>query len=149
VPDIKEATVDELTDVIGIGESTAREMIRAAGGDPRANQRRRSTGSVSAAGIRGPVGDFKVEISDLDKADAKNEGRGITRTEEAVIADNAKRAPVTTDLELWKDNKGRLDFPGVDTPSDDPELRRDDLMFVDEDDLTGSGLDRLEGLRDR
>jgi len=136
--DIKSATPDELTDVAGVGETTAKKMIREAGGDPRQNQRS-SSGSVSAAGIRVPVGEFRVEISDKDKADARFESsrtRGIGRSQEAAAADAGKRAPVTTDFDRWNANKGSLDFPGVDTPTEDPEVQRKDRRTVDADETT-------------
>jgi len=34
---------------------------------------------------------------------------------------------VTTDFERWKSNKGELDFPGVDTPTESPDVRPKDL----------------------
>jgi hypothetical protein len=85
---------------------------------------------VSAAGIKMPQGEFVTEVSDQDKAEAKvstSLNRGIGRSQEAAAADKGKRAPVTTDYERWKENKGELDFPGADTPTDDPKVKPKDL----------------------
>jgi len=127
--DVSDKTADELAEQAGISESRARKAIKGAGGDPDRTPRS-TTGSVSAAGIRVPTGEFKTEISDLDNASARFQSslnRGTHRPQEAAAADKGKRAPVTTDLERWKDNKGKLDYPGVDTPTDDPQVLPKDL----------------------
>jgi len=145
VQDIKSASPSELKRVPGVGEQTAKKMIKSAGGDARSNSRS-STGSVSAAGIRSPVGDFKVELGDKDKADASfgsSLSRGIGRSQEAAQADKGKRAPVTTDFDEWDDNKGTLDFPGVDTPSEDPEFMEMDRRFNSGDDLISDAEDEF------
>jgi hypothetical protein len=128
--DVQDLTDDELAEKAGISESRARKVIKGAGGNPD-RKPRSTTGSVSAAGIRVPTGEFKTEISDKDKAEAKvstSLNRGIGRSQEAAAADKGKRAPVTTDYERWKKNKGELDFPGADTPTDDPQVLPKDLQ---------------------
>jgi hypothetical protein len=100
---------------------------------------------VSAAGIRAPVGEFKVEIGEKDRADARMSfslNRGIGRSKQAAQSDKGKRAPVTTDFDEWDANKGRLDYPGVDTPSDEPQFMQQDRRFNSPDDTT---LDEKEG----
>lgn len=127
--DVQDLTDDELAKKAGISQNRARKVIKGAGGNPD-RKPRSTTGSVSAAGIRVPVGDFNPEISDNENAKARFEtslNRGIGRSQNAAIADKSKRAPVTTDLDRWKENKGELDFPGVDTPSDDPQVLPKDL----------------------
>lgn len=127
--DISDKTADELAEQAGISESRARKAIKGAGGDPD-RRPRSTTGSVSAAGIKMPQGEFVTEVSDQDKAEAKvstSLNRGIGRSQEAAAADKGKRAPVTTDYERWKKNKGELDFPGADTPTDDPQVLPKDL----------------------
>jgi hypothetical protein len=127
--DVSDKTADELAEQADISESRARKAIKGAGGDPDRTPRS-NTGSVSAAGIRVPTGEFKTEISDKDTAAARFQSslnRGIGRSQNAAIADKGKRAPVTTDVERWKENKGELDFPGVDTPTDDPKVLPKDL----------------------
>jgi len=127
--DVSDKTADELADEAGIAESRARKAIKGAGGDPDRTPRS-NTGSVSAAGIKMPQGEFVTEVSDQDKAEAKvstSLNRGIGRSQEAAAADKGKRAPVTTDYERWKKNKGELDFPGADTPTDDPNVLPKDL----------------------
>jgi hypothetical protein len=127
--DISDKTAEELAEQAGISESRARIAIEGAGGDPD-RRPRSTTGSVSAAGIKMPQGEFVTEVSDQDKAEAKvstSLNRGIGRSQEAAAADKGKRAPVTTDYERWKKNKGELDFPGADTPTDDPQVLPKDL----------------------
>jgi len=128
-PDVSDLTDDQLAEKAGISKSRARKVIKGAGGNPD-REPRSTTGSVSAAGIKLPQGEFVTEVSDQDKAEAKfsiSRNRGIGRSQNAAIADKSKRAPVTTDLERWKSNKGELDFPGVDTPTDSPDVRPKDL----------------------
>jgi hypothetical protein len=134
--DVQSATTSELAEVDGIGQKRAKQIKEQA---PRDTSRSRSTGSVSAAGIRSPVGDFKVGLGDKDSVDARHTTR--TRGDNAIRTDNRRRAPITTDKETWKENPGRYDYPGVDTPTDQPRLRRMDLErgTVDRDDLTARG----------
>ena len=127
--DVADKTAQELASEAGISESRARKVIVGAGGNPDIDESPQTT-SVSAAGIRVPTGEFRTEISDKDKAEAKVDtslNRGIGRSQNAAIADKAKRAPVTTDYERWKENKGSLDYPGADTPTDDPQVLPKDL----------------------
>jgi len=116
--DVTEMSADELADKAGISRSRAEKAIRGAGGNPNVSKRS-NTGSVSAAGIKQRTGDFWVEFAAQDKARARNDPR--SRSEEAVRQDEQKRAPITTDLEEWKNNKSGLDFPGVDTPTQNPK----------------------------
>jgi len=118
--DIQDMSADELSDKAGISYSRAEKAINGAGGNPNISKVSNNTGSVSAAGIQTRQGEFMVEIGDLDKARARN-GRP-TRTNDAVKADERQRAPITTDLEKWKDNKAKFDFPGVDTPTQKPKV---------------------------
>jgi len=137
-PDVSDLTDDTLAEKAGISKSRARKVIKGAGGNPD-REPRSTTGSVSAAGIKLPQGEFVTEVSDQDKAEAKfstSRNRGIGRSQNAAIADKSKRAPVTTDFERWKDNKGELDFPGVDTPSESPQFKQKDRKTVDADDTT-------------
>jgi hypothetical protein len=118
--DVKGMSADELADKAGISENRARKAISGAGGNPNVSKTQSSSGSVSAAGIRSRQGDFWVEFSDMDKARARNDPR--SRSEEAVRTDERKRAPITTDLEQWKQAPGEWDYPGVDTPTQDPKV---------------------------
>jgi hypothetical protein len=118
--DVKDMSADELSDKAGISYSRAEKAIKGAGGNPNISKVSNNTGSVSAAGIQTRQGEFMVEIGDLDKARARN-GRP-TRTSDAVRADERQRAPITTDLEKWKNNKSEFDFPGVDTPTQKPKV---------------------------
>jgi len=138
VQDVANRTVDELTRAQGVGVATAERIKEAV---PEDNTRD-TTRSVSAAGIRAPFGEFKVEAGDHDSAEATfdtslNMGNlsDRHRTQEAAAADKGRRAPITTDIEEWRANKGALDFPGVDTPTDDPEVMEKDRRFLAEEDL--------------
>jgi hypothetical protein len=142
--DIQGATQDELARVEGVGQQRAASIKQQA---PRDTAQTGPTGSVSAAGIKTPHGEFKTEVSDFDTAEARFESsmdRGIGRSQEAAAADKGKRAPITTDVEEWKNNKGTLDFPGVDTPSSEPEFERQDARFVERDDLTAEGQEQWD-----
>lgn len=128
--DVSDLTDEELAQEAGISTNRARKVIKGAGGNPDREPRRTSTGSVSAAGIKVPTGEFKTEVGDKDKAEAKvstSMNRGIGRSQNAAIADKSKRAPVTTDYDRWKNNKGELDYPGADTPTEDPQVLPKDL----------------------
>ena len=85
------------------------------------------------------VGEFTPTRGAQDKAEGRfssslNRGRG--RSQNAAIADKSKRAPVTTDFDRWKNNKGELDFPGVDTPTESPDVRPKDLRQEQRPDTT-------------
>lgn len=147
--DVADMTAAELASKASIPQSRAAKAIKGGGGNPNVSTRDTS-GSVSAAGVKIPKGDFKVEISDHDTAEARMSSslnRGIGRTREAAQADKGKRAPITTDLERWKANKDELDFPGVDTPTDNPDLKAKDMQYVDEDDLTAEGQDEWDSMQ--
>lgn len=116
--DITDMSADELADKANISRSRAKKAISGLGGNP-AVSKRSTSGSVSAAGITMPVGDFRPEVGDMDKARARNDA--MSRSEEAVRQDERKRAPITTDIDKWKAAPGVYDFPGVDTPTQDPK----------------------------
>jgi len=130
---VADMSADELSDKAGISRDRAAKAIKGGGGNPN-RSKRSSTGSTSTAGMRTAVGDFMVGFADQDKARARNDVR--TRSEEAVRQDERRRAPVTTDLERWKNNKSGLDFPGVDTPTQNPNLLPKDLKQKQQPDTT-------------
>jgi hypothetical protein len=51
----------------------------------------------------------------------------LSRSQEAQASDAAKRAPVTTNASRYASQPGELDYPGVDTPSTDPNVLPKDL----------------------
>jgi len=51
----------------------------------------------------------------------------LSRSKEAQASDAAKRAPVTTNASRYASQPGELDYPGVDTPSTDPNVLPKDL----------------------
>jgi len=122
--DVADMSADELADKAGISRSRAKNAIKGGGGNP-AVSKREQTGSVSAAGIPLRQGDFMVSAGDIDKARARNDA--MSRSEQAVREDDRQRAPVTTDYDRWKANMSGLDFPGVDTPTQDPYLQEKDV----------------------
>jgi len=123
--DVQDMSADELADKANISRSRASKAISGLGGNPSVSKRNKSTGTVSAAGMKTAQGDFMVGFSEMDKARAKNDAR--SRSKEAVRTDDRKRAPVTTDFDKWKNNKSRFDFPGVDTPRQEPNLLPKDV----------------------
>jgi hypothetical protein len=126
--DVAEMSADELSDKAGISHSRATKAIKGGGGNPNVSKQD-NTGTVSAAGISKRQGDFWVEYTEMDKARARNDTQ--SRSEEAVRTDDRKRAPVTTDYEKWKKNPGKWDFPGVDTPTNEPNLLPKDVKRGD------------------
>jgi hypothetical protein len=74
-------------------------------------------------------GDFRVPQDDLERAeDAFQE-----RNEYSKGFDKALRAPITTNVEVYENVNGRgLDFPGVDTPTEDPRQGLLDAPFPDD-----------------
>jgi hypothetical protein len=122
--DVADMSADELSDKAGISRDRAAKAIKGGGGNPNVSKQS-NAGSVSAAGIQQAQGDFMVGFSELDKARARNDVQ--SRSEEAVRQDDQKRAPVTTNYDKWKQSPGQWDFPGVDTPTQEPNLLPKDL----------------------
>jgi len=146
--DVADYSAKDLAKDAGISTKQARKAIKGGGGNPSYSNRS-TGGSVSAAGIKLPVGDFKVEAKDQSAAEGKfatSMDSGIGRSQEAARSDKGKRAPVTTDADEWKANKGTLDFPGVDTPTEDPEAMQQDKPFLAPDDLLDDASDDLFNL---
>lgn len=69
------------------------------------------------------VGDFSVPEDDFEEATEFNQSRSPRSRGQ----DSGKRAPVTNDFDQWKSDPGHFDYPGVDTPSTDPEKRKSDI----------------------
>lgn len=61
----------------------------------------------------------KFLVSDEDTREAERAFQQRSKRSRAM--DKAFRAPIARDLETWKNNQRGLDFPGVDTPRDDPQ----------------------------
>ena len=61
-------------------------------------------------------GDYLVPKRSLAAAEDAYE----ERSERSRRVDSRLRAPITTDLEFWQDHQRGYDYPGVDTPSDEP-----------------------------
>jgi hypothetical protein len=139
VGDVADMTASELTRAEGVGMATAERIKDAV---PEDNSNSSTISNTSAAGLPAFTGEFRPEITDFDKADAtfgtslnRGELSSRHRTQEAAAADKGKRAPITTDLEEWKENKDEFDFAGVDTPTEDPEIMEKDIPFVSEEDI--------------
>lgn len=63
-------------------------------------------------------GDFLVPNEDIEAAEAVF----TERSPRSQAIDRAHRAPITTDIETYRRSGGRgVDFPGVDTPTEDPK----------------------------
>ena len=50
--------------------------------------------------------------------------------------DSRRRAPITTDADQYERRLGELDFPGIDTPSESPQVKPKDRNTVDADETT-------------
>lgn len=71
------------------------------------------------------IGGFEVEEDKYEQAQERN----AERSPRARDVDKQKRAPVTTNYDQWADNPRFFDFPGIDTPTDDPQRKDSDLPF--------------------
>jgi len=68
------------------------------------------------------VGDFEVPSDEQEQArEAYAE-----RSPEAKQVDSRRRAPITTDASRYARRPGKLDFPGIDTPTESPGVRPKD-----------------------
>lgn len=81
----------------------------------------------TAPGFQGfTIGDFVVDKeSDLNTARAAHRGR----SEKAIRMDKRRRAAITTDHQTYAQNPGRFDYPGVDTPSREPDVLPKDYKY--------------------
>lgn len=120
--DVADYSSSTLAQEAGISENRASKVIREGGGNPNVDERGRS-GSVSAAGMAIPHGDFLPDATEHSKADIVIQPE---RSEAAKRVDNRRRAPITTDLETWKQNPGKYDYPGIDTPTNRPKAKPKD-----------------------
>lgn len=78
------------------------------------------------------VGEFEVSSSAQEEArEAYSE-----RSPESRQVDSRRRAPVTTDVDRYESRPGELDFPGIDTPSESPQVKTKDRGTVDADETT-------------
>jgi len=77
------------------------------------------------------VGDFVVNRSQQKEAFEQHQDRSAR----AKDVDNQRRATLTTNFELWSENPGRYDYPGIDTPSRKPRVQEDDKPFVEPEDF--------------
>lgn len=119
--EVAEYSPGQLADMVtGVSRQMAAKIIRRGGGS--AHTSKRSGGSnvlntqTTAAMRTMGVGDFRVDLRDQDSAEAKHDFRSQT----ARRTDRNERAPITTDLDKWKENKAKYDYPGVDTPTEEP-----------------------------
>lgn len=93
------------------------------------------------------IGDFTVSDFGLEFARDKQE----SRSKESRSQDRNKRAPITTDAGAWADNPDELDYPGIDTPSENPDVLPKDLMHPAKTDVAadargetgGTGVDQI------
>lgn len=69
-------------------------------------------------------GDFLV--TNRAHRDASERHRQRSRTARRV--DSARRAPVTTNVNIWSSDPSHWDYPGIDTPRESPMLLPKDLM---------------------
>lgn len=141
--EVSEYSAEQLmSKVSGIGSKTAERVIREAGGDPytKKHSGRNPMMQEAPKSMRMfSFGDFNIDISDKDSAEAAHEQRSA----ESQRIDERMRAPITTDLDKWKDNPDKYDYPGVDTPTGEPDAKRKDLPFIDPIDVVDDERDSL------
>ena len=94
----------------------------------------------TAAGFGGfSIGEFNVgDDQDIGLARRAH----LTRSEQARSADRGKRARVTTDASRYAKQPGELDYPGVDTPSAEPQVLPKDLRQEQRPNTTDPERDR-------
>ena len=70
------------------------------------------------------IGDFSVTDRALEQArDAQSKRSSRSRG-----VDEEQRAPITTRANVWEENPDEYDFPGIDTPTENPNLLPKDLQ---------------------
>lgn len=83
------------------------------------------------------IGDFSVSDFALGFARDKQ----AERSDRARGVDEEERAPITTDAGAWAENPNRLDFPGVDTPAENPSVLPKDLKHPAKTDVAPKAKD--------
>jgi len=79
-------------------------------------------------------GEFVVPEQDLEAAQETFNDRN----KQSKNRDRAFRGPITTDVETYQATNGYLfDYPGVDTPTDEPKQAIGDMPFPDENSFGG------------
>lgn len=82
-------------------------------------------------------GDFAVSEFEAEFVEDKQEARSGRSKD----VDAQKRAPVTTNAQAWASDMDDLDFPGVDTPKENPNVLPKDLMDPNPTNLTARASD--------
>jgi len=73
------------------------------------------------------IGDFEVEDDEYEEAQEEF----AQQSPEARRVDNRRRAPITTNEDVYAQAPGRYDYPGVDTPTQDPKALPKDYKAGD------------------
>jgi len=73
------------------------------------------------------IGDFEVEDDEYEEAQEEF----AQQSPEAKRVDKRRRAPITTNEDVYAQAPGRYDFPGVDTPTQDPKALPKDYKAGD------------------
>lgn len=94
--------------------------------------------TIGLGGGMRTIGEFEVEEDEYEEAQEEF----AQQSPEAKQVDRRRRAPITTNEDVYAQAPGRYDFPGVDTPSSDPQVKQKDSKTVDAEDTT---LDSREG----
>lgn len=123
-PEFEFEGVSDSKRVYNIGD----QILDATEGGPRDRTayRRQQTDTTA-------VGEFAPLETELQKAIDEHEAR----PQISQRRDEGRRARVTTDFNKWRTDMDSFDFPGVDTPSGNPDAQKKDRPFVDEDSLLG------------
>jgi hypothetical protein len=74
-------------------------------------------------GFEQQFGDFEIDRREYNRAEEFQE----ERSSKARRVDARRRAPVTDEITTWKSDPSHYDYPGIDTPSDEPGRQERDL----------------------
>jgi len=114
-----------------LGKASGAGELRFLTQEEKTERTRQQQSGSSTKSERKGLGDFMVNRSQQKEAFEQHQDRSAR----AKDVDNQRRATLTTNFELWSENPGRYDYPGIDTPSRKPRVQEDDKPFVEPDDF--------------
>ena len=144
ISDLKMKRPDQIAAQTGLSENRIKTIIGNAGFTPRMTKEEQEADMQRYRETRGPRWRDNFEFSVVDQT-AAQEFNLLRRSNQAVETDKQFRAPITTDLEDWKNSPDTLDFPGADTPISGPGGKLTTDMFeVKEKDVLGKMMDEKD-----
>jgi len=112
---VRIAAIEALEEKEGLEYDEATSEVRGSPSNPPAFDPVQSALPTTGSQMR-TFGDFRVESEEYEEAQEEYQ----QQSPEARQVDSRRRAPITTNEDRYAQNPGKLDFPGVDTPSSDP-----------------------------